>query len=80
MHLVIEPIPLILNLLVTFGKNHLAFAFSFAILNLSSVKTSLFVVLYSLIQLAAALLLSKLQVLLFLISLLDVILPYWFIY
>jgi hypothetical protein len=70
MHLVIEPVPLIMNVDMTFGENHLAFALSFAILQLSSVKTLLLVLLYSLIHLTAAFILLKIQVLL-VISLLD---------
>jgi hypothetical protein len=64
-HLVIVPVPFILTeLLVICGKIHLAFALSFAILQLAGVETSLLVLLYSLIYLAAALFLSILHVLL----------------
>ena len=37
MHLVIEPVPLIMNIDMTFGEYHLSFAFSFAVLQLASV-------------------------------------------
>jgi hypothetical protein len=59
MHLVIEPVPLIMNVDMTFGENHLALAFSFAILQLASVKTFLLVLFYSLIHLTAAFILFK---------------------
>jgi len=70
-HLIIVPVPFILTELVIFGKNHLAFALSFAIFQLAGVETSLLVLLYSVIYLAAALILSVIHVLL-VISLIPV--------
>ena len=64
MHLVVMPVPLILIELVICGINHHAFALSFAILQLAGVKTSLLVLLYSLINLAVALILSVFDILL----------------
>jgi hypothetical protein len=63
-HLVIEPVPIISNVDMIFGINHLAFAFSFAILQLASVETFILVLFYSLIHLAATLILSIIDVLL----------------
>ena len=70
-HLIIVPVPFILTELVICGKIHLAFALSFAILQLAGVQTSLLVLLYSVIYLAAALILSVIHVLL-VISLIPV--------
>ena len=74
MQLVIEPVALILIVDMTFGINHLALAFSFAILQIPGVKTPFLVLLYSMIQLTAALILSIIRVLL-VIGLLGVALP-----
>ena len=63
-HLVIEPVAFISNVDMIFGINHLAFAFSFAILQLASVETSILVLFYSLIYLAVALILSVIDILL----------------
>ena len=64
MHLVIVPVPFILVDLAIFWINHLAFSLSFAILQLASVKTSILVLLYSLVYLVAAPILSVIDVLL----------------
>ena len=64
MHLVIMPVPFKLIKLAICGINHLAFAFSFAILELPGVDTSFLVLLYSLIYLAAALILYIIDILL----------------